>query len=87
VAKKIEGVEDAHVSFALSTLEMNLREGQDAKSIVRSLRRKGYDAIPIDAHLPVGLKAVRGAVSGRRVILTTICGGFLVAALVTYLVD
>lgn len=84
VTKTIEGVEDARVSFTLSALEVKLSAGGDAKAVIRSLRRKGYDATPIEGHVRPELRTLKGVVSRRRMILTCLCGGFLLAALVVY---
>lgn len=83
-AKSIEGVESAEVSFTLSTLELKLREGADRRSIIKALRRKGYDVLPLEA-IPSqkGEKRV-GVISRRRLILTTICGIFLLASATTH---
>jgi Cd2+/Zn2+-exporting ATPase len=86
MAKTIDGIEDAKVSFAFSTIELTLREGQDRKAIIRSLRRKGYDAIPFEGEATPELRALTGAVSRRRLILTTVCGIFLLTALVTHFI-
>ena len=85
VARKIDGVEDASVSVTMSTIELRLGEGLDPKSVIRSLRRKGYEASPVDLRPSMGVKALRGAVSRRRLFLTTVCAGFLLAALLTWL--
>lgn len=85
VAQTIEGVEDAKVSFTLSTLDIKLRDEKDRKAVMRRLRRKGYEAYPVGEERPVVLGDLGGAVSKRRLLLTLITGGFLVAALGSYL--
>jgi Cd2+/Zn2+-exporting ATPase len=87
MAGTIEGVEDARVSFVFSTLELRLAEGRDSKSVIRSLRRKGYDAVPMEGEARPELRTLRGAVSRRRVILTTVCGIFLLSALSSHLLS
>ena len=85
VAKTIDGVDDARVSFTLSTLEITLAEGVERKTVLRSLRRKGYEVIPVDGESPPELRSLRGAVSRRRMVLTFFCGGFLLAALAAHI--
>ena len=85
VARTIEGVEDARVSFTLSTLEIRLRDDNDKKAVLRSLRRKGYETYPIGAEIPLPMSALGGAVSKRRLLLTSTAGLLIVAALVSYL--
>ncbi|MFH1311790.1 MAG: cation-translocating P-type ATPase [Candidatus Eisenbacteria bacterium] len=84
-AKTIDGVDDARVSFTFSTLEITLHEGQDRKTVIRSLRRKGYEVIPIDGETPAELRTLRSAVSRRRLLLTCLCGGLLLAALAAHI--
>jgi Cd2+/Zn2+-exporting ATPase len=81
LAKTIEGVEDAKVSFALSTLELKLRHEGDKKAVVRRLERKGYEVFPLETAAAVGLGSIRGAVSRRRMLLTSMAGAFLLGAL------
>jgi Cd2+/Zn2+-exporting ATPase len=85
VAKTMDGVDDARVSFTFSTLEIALAEGKDRKTVVRSLRRKGYEVIPIDGESQAELRTLRSAVSRKRLLLTCFCGGFLLAALAAHL--
>jgi Cd2+/Zn2+-exporting ATPase len=85
MARTIDGVEAAKVSFTFSTLELELRQGQDPKAVIRSLKRKGYDADPVEGDVPPSLRTLRGSISHRRLILTGLCGSFLLAALVTYI--
>jgi Cd2+/Zn2+-exporting ATPase len=84
MARTIDGVEDAKVSFALSTLELTLKEGHDRKTITRSLRRKGYEAIPLEGEAAPELRSLAAAVSRRRMILTAACGSLLLAALLAH---
>jgi Cd2+/Zn2+-exporting ATPase len=85
VAKTIEGVEDARVSFTLSTLDIRLRDEKDRKAVLRRLRRKGYEAYPIEQERAAPLGALRGAVSRRRLLITLIAGALLATALASYL--
>jgi Cd2+/Zn2+-exporting ATPase len=85
VAKTIEGVEDARVSFALSTLDIRLRDEKDRKAVLRRLRRKGYEAYPVGEESAARLGALGGAVSRRRLLLTLIAGILLAAAFVSHL--
>ena len=85
VARRIDGVEDAKVSVALSTLDITVLPGTDRRSIVKALRRKGYDAVPVEAGSLTGVGSLRGIISKRRVVLTSVCGGLLLAALVSWL--
>jgi len=85
VAGSIDGVEDARVSFTLSTLDISLRDEKDRKAVLRSLRRKGYEVYPVGTEAQVPMGALGGAVSGRRLLLTSIGGTLLIAALVSYL--
>lgn len=87
VARTIDGVEDARVSFTFSTLELTLGEGHDRKAIIRRLKRKGYDAVPVEGEVRPQLRTLKGSISGRRLILTALCGCLLLAALVTYLLN
>jgi Cd2+/Zn2+-exporting ATPase len=87
VAGSIDGVEDARVSFTLSILDIGLRDERDRKAVLRSLRRKGYEAYPVGEEASVRLGALGGAVSGRRLLLTSIGGALLLAALVSYLLS
>jgi Cd2+/Zn2+-exporting ATPase len=87
MAGNISGVEEARVSFTFSTLELRLADGQDRRAIIRSLRRKGYEALPLEGEPARETRALRSAVSKRRMTLTIVCGSFLAAALVTRLVN
>lgn len=84
LAGTIDGVEEARVSFTMSTLEIKLADEAYKKSVIRSLRRKGYEAYPADGAPEQGMGVLRQAVSRRRLFLTTVSGLFLVAALVTH---
>jgi Cd2+/Zn2+-exporting ATPase len=85
VARKIEGVEDARVSFTLSVLEIRLSDEKDKKAVLRRLRRKGYEAYPVEAGAPLHVSALGGAVSRRRLFLTSVAGVLLGATLISYL--
>jgi Cd2+/Zn2+-exporting ATPase len=87
VAKSIEGVEDAKVSFTFSTLDITLRDERDRKAVLRRLRRKGYEVYPVGAERSVPLGSLGGAVSRRRLLFTSVAGVLLLAALVSYLLD
>lgn len=84
-ARRIDGVEAATVSLALSTLELTLASGVDKKTVVRALRRKGYEVALSEGEHPRPTRALRGVVSPRRLALTTVCGALLAVALVTWL--
>jgi Cd2+/Zn2+-exporting ATPase len=84
VAKTIEGVEYARVSFTLSTLEIRLRDEKDRKAVLRRLHRKGYEAYPVGTETPLHMSALGSAVSRRRLLLTSVAGALLAAALVSY---
>jgi Cd2+/Zn2+-exporting ATPase len=85
LAGTIDGVEEARVSFTLSVLDLNLSDETFAKSVVRSLKRKGYETYPAGQARGHGLGEVWGAVSRRRLFLTSISGLFLLAALAAHL--
>ncbi|MFZ1946535.1 MAG: heavy metal translocating P-type ATPase, partial [bacterium] len=85
VARRIEGVEAATVSVALSTIDVTLAPGTDRKSVVRALRRKGYEVAISEGARPRPARALRGVVSSRRLAFTAICGALLAVALVTWL--
>ncbi len=85
VARSIDGVEDARVSFTLSTLDITLRDERDRKAVLRRLRRKGYEVYTAGAETAAHLGTLGGAVSGRRLLLTSIGGALLMTALVSYL--
>ncbi len=87
VAKSVEGVEGAEVNFTLSTLELELKDGTDRRQVIRALRRKGYEVAPEDTSPVSGLQVRRGIISRRRLILTSICGLFLLAAIASYLIQ
>jgi Cd2+/Zn2+-exporting ATPase len=87
LAKTIDGVEDASVSFTLSILDLKLSSETQSKTVIRSLKRKGYDAVPVDSAPSAGIGGLRGAVSSRRMLLTGLSGGFLVAALIAHLLS
>ena len=85
VARRVQGVEDAKVSVALSTIELSLKPGVERKAIVRALRRKGYEVIA-DQPGPAGkMKSLRGVISARRLVLTLACGILIVGALLAWL--
>jgi Cd2+/Zn2+-exporting ATPase len=84
LAGTIAGVEDAKVNFTLSILDLELAAGSNTKSVIRSLRRKGYDAAPLDASRPVGTRGLRDAVSGKRLLFTALSGILLLGALVAH---
>ncbi len=87
VARSIDGVEDAEVSFALSTLELRLKEGVDRRAVVKSLRRKGYEVFPLEASLTQRGKRKKGLISRRRLVLTTICGILLLTSVVSHFIE
>ena len=87
VAKSVDGVENAEVSFTLSTLELELKEGVDRRSVIRALRRKGYEVLPLEAASIADMRVRRGAISRRRLILTSICGLLLMAAVVSHFIE
>jgi Cd2+/Zn2+-exporting ATPase len=84
VAKSIDGVENARVSFTLSTLDISLRDERCRKAVLRRLRRKGYETYPVGSESKIPLGALGGAVSGRRLLLTSIAGALLLGALLSY---
>ena len=85
VVRTIEGVEDAKISIALSTLDIALGPGTDPKTVIRALRRKGYDVAPAEGKPEAPTRSLKGVVSRRRLILTSISGALLVAALVVWI--
>jgi len=87
LAGAIDGVEEARVSFTLSTLELKLSDGTYGKSVVRSLKRKGYETYPAGQAPGRGMGELWGAVSRRRLFLTAISALFLFAALATHLIS
>ena len=85
VVRTIEGVEDAEISIAFSTLDIALRPGTDAKTVIRALRRKGYDVAPAEGEAAAPARSLKGVVSRRRLVLTSISGALLVVALVVWI--
>ena len=85
VVRTIEGVEDVKISIALSTMDVALAPEADAKSIMRALRRKGYDVAPAEGESVARARSLKGIVSRRRLALTSISGALLVAALVLWI--
>ncbi|MGD8629000.1 MAG: hypothetical protein PVH52_07940, partial [bacterium] len=83
LAGTIEGVKEARVSFTLSTLDLKLGNETYAKPVVRSLRRKGYETYPAGQAGGHGMGELWGAVSRRRLFLTSVSALFLLAALAT----
>ncbi len=85
LAGTIDGVEEARVSFTLSTLELKLSDETRGKSVIRSLKRKGYEAYPADGASGQGIGELWGAVSRRRLFLTAASALLLLTALMTHL--
>jgi Cd2+/Zn2+-exporting ATPase len=85
LAGAIDGVEEARVSFTLSTLEVNLSDETYRKPVIRSLKRKGYETYPSDEAQRQGMGDLWGAVSRRRLFLTAVSALFLLAALATHI--
>jgi Cd2+/Zn2+-exporting ATPase len=84
VAASIDGVEHATVNFTLGMLELALRDESSRKAVIRSLRRRGYDVQPMGAESAVPFRTLRGSISGRRLVLTLLCGSCLGVALASY---
>ncbi len=76
-AKRIEGVEEAKVSAALSTIEITLKQEAKAKTIIAHLRKKGYDVIPLEIGVSTAPDKHRKPISGRRIVLTSISGALI----------
>jgi Cd2+/Zn2+-exporting ATPase len=81
VVRTIDGVEDVKISIAFSTLDIALGAGTDAKTVIRALRRKGYEVAPAEGEPVARAKSLKGIVSRRRIVLTSVSGALLVAAL------
>jgi Cd2+/Zn2+-exporting ATPase len=85
VARRIEGVADARVSVALSQIELTLQPGVERKAVTRTLRRKGYDVMPLEGEVAARKPSLKGVISLQRLILTSACGILVLAALLAWL--
>jgi Cd2+/Zn2+-exporting ATPase len=84
VAGSLEGVEEARVSFAFSSLDLRLRDETYRKPVIRQLRHRGYEVYPAEGGIPSPRGALKGAISRRRIVLTSICGACLAGALIVW---